>query len=168
MQLIAKHTKNYRGFAIQKDKLRLYRTLKSELEREEYLDVLWDREERRSMAALRGGTNKLRVETGRWINEELKERTCSLCASGHIEDESHTLLHCFTYERERRRMFKNILEGTGIDCLKMKGDRDWLLHMLIGAGSGEREKRDCIIKAVAKFLEGLFRKRAFILESEGR
>lgn len=65
----------------EKDKLRLYRVLKCELEEEEFLHELWDREERRALVAMRGGTNVLRVETGRWIKEKLKDRTCN-CASG--------------------------------------------------------------------------------------
>ena len=47
-----------------KDKLRLYRTIKLSLKREEYLDVIMDLEERRLVTALRGGTNQLRIEVG--------------------------------------------------------------------------------------------------------
>ena len=46
----------------EKPKLRLYRTLKFDLEQEEYLNVIQDSEARRLMTALRGGTNMLAVE----------------------------------------------------------------------------------------------------------
>src|SRR3569623_510835 len=55
-----------------KSKLRLYKTLKFNLEQEEYLEVIKDREERRLITALRGGTNGLAVETGRWKGADLK------------------------------------------------------------------------------------------------
>ena len=52
----------------QKSKLRLYRKLKSRLVLEDYVVEL-DREKRRQFTMLRGGTNKLRIETGRWRGE---------------------------------------------------------------------------------------------------
>ena len=60
-----------------KPKLRLYRILKFTLEREE--DVV-DPQERRFMTDMRGGTNLLRVEMGRWKGEQLEDRTCIFCA----------------------------------------------------------------------------------------
>ena len=78
----------------QKPKLRLSSTLKFELEREEYLDAIVDAEERRLMTGMRGGTNSLRVEVGRWSAEQLEERTYSFCARKEVEDEAHALLKC--------------------------------------------------------------------------
>ena len=63
--------------------------MKFVLEKEEYLETIMDREERRKMTALRGGTNALRIEVGRWKGEPLYDRTCTLCAKGEIEDEGH-------------------------------------------------------------------------------
>ena len=109
----------------------------------------------------------LRIETGRWIKEKINERTCCLCASGQVEDEVHALLECSTYTRERRIMFQNILSRTGIDCRRMEDDTEWMVQMLIGVGSfGGRQKRDCIAKEVAKFLEKLFKRRAMLLKSD--
>ena len=54
---------------VQLSKLRTYRRLKFVLEKEEYLETIMDREERRKMTALRGGTNALRIEVGRWKGE---------------------------------------------------------------------------------------------------
>ena len=51
---------------VQLSKLRTYRRVKLTLEKEEYLETIADREERRRMTALRGGTNSLRIEVGRW------------------------------------------------------------------------------------------------------
>ena len=76
----------------QKPKLRTYIQLKTELRFEAYLKTR-DREAREVMTRLRGGTNELRIETGRYpiTNRdrplEVNERRCLICMSGEIEDE---------------------------------------------------------------------------------
>ena len=70
-----------------KPKLRTYRTIKHKLEFEPYLnhDNTYARE---TMTRLRGGTNELRIETGRYPNTnrdrrlDEEERRCMLCVSG--------------------------------------------------------------------------------------
>src|SRR3569623_1075997 len=63
---------------MEKRKLRLYRILKLSLQRVEYLDNVADADDRRLMTAMRSGTNTLRIDTGRWVNEEAEERKCIL------------------------------------------------------------------------------------------
>ena len=87
-------------------KLRTYQKLKFVLEREEYLETILDSEQRRRVTALRGGTNSLRIEVGRWTGEALQDRTCTLCAKREIEDEGHVLLWCSAYARERMNSSK--------------------------------------------------------------
>jgi len=82
-----------------KSKLRLYRKLKDRLVLENYVVEL-EREERRQLTMLRGGTNKLRIETGRWVGEREKERVCNVCLCDEVEDEKHFLLACPWYVRE--------------------------------------------------------------------
>jgi hypothetical protein len=103
----AREEKEWLEEMAQLPKLRTYRKLKFVLKKEEYLVTITDREERRRMTALRGGTNPLRIETGRWAGELVEDRTCMLCAKGEIEDEVHVLLCCSTYERERRELYRN-------------------------------------------------------------
>ena len=124
-----------------KDKLRIYRTLKFELKKEEYLDTIMDNEERRMMTALRSGTNALRIEVGRWKKEKIEERTCTLCANGDTEDEPHALLRCSTYERERRLLYKNVLTVSNYDLKVMQNDEEWLLDMMIGVGCPDKLRR---------------------------
>ena len=38
---------------------------------------------------LRGGTNKLRIETGRWRGESQEESVCKVCLCEDVEDERH-------------------------------------------------------------------------------
>ena len=116
------------------------------------------------MTALRGGTNSLRIEVGRWRGEWIHERTCTLCAKGEIEDETHALLWCSAYERERRELFMNIQNMTKYDLNSMRGDDEWLLQLLIGVGCPQRQKKLCIQVEVAKYVAVMFRKRARLLE----
>ena len=102
----------------QKPKLRTYIQLKTELRFEAYLKTR-DREAREVMTRLRGGTNELRIETGRYpitnrdrpleVTErrfEVNERRCLICMSGEIEDETHFMLDCNVYEDLRQRMLE--------------------------------------------------------------
>jgi hypothetical protein len=145
-------------------KLRTYRKLKFVLEREEYLETITDSEERRRRTALRGGTNPLRIEIGRWKGEQIHDRTCTLCAKGEIEDEAHVLLVCSTYERERSEMFSKIQMATNYNFNSMRGDQEWSLQMLIGVGCSQRRKRLYMQSEVAKFIAAMFRKRTRLLE----
>ena len=56
-----------------KPKLRLYRYLKTDLGREDYITWQIPASHRTLYARLRSGTHQLRLETGRWVNEP--ERT---------------------------------------------------------------------------------------------
>ena len=55
-----------------KNKLRLYRRIKTRLVLENYLLEL-DREKRRQLTMISGGTNNLRIERGRWVGERENE-----------------------------------------------------------------------------------------------
>ena len=85
--------------SITKPKLRTYNTFKHSLSFEEYL-THDNKHNRQTMTRMRGGTNELRIETGRYANTnrdrrlEIEERRCLLCMSGEIEDEKHFLLDC--------------------------------------------------------------------------
>ena len=101
-KLVRKKEENeWRENMNKKSKLRLYRKLKNRLVLEDYVVEL-DRAKRRQITMLRGGTNSLRIETGRWRGESEEERVCDVCMSTDVEDEKHFLLHCPMYVSERR------------------------------------------------------------------
>ena len=58
------------------------------------------------LARLRGGTNWLRIEQGRWVGELRKERICRVCGE-EVEDESHLLRRCPEYKELRDRAKKS-------------------------------------------------------------
>ena len=88
-------------------KLRTYQQLKFVLEREEYLETIMDNEQRRRVTALRGGTNSLRIEVGRWKGVKTEHVLCV-----------------------RKGRYKNIQIATAYDLNSMRGDQEWLLHTL--------------------------------------
>ena len=67
---------------------------------ESYLKINLSRSERSFMAQFRCGILPLRIETGRFRNEDVSERLCVLCDSNTVEDEFHFLLQCPAYNAE--------------------------------------------------------------------
>jgi hypothetical protein len=110
-----------------KSKLRTYRVIKSELETEKYL-IEGTAQQRRVMVMMRGGTNDLRIETGRYEKLEAKERICIFCESGEVEDERHFLCRCEAWKDERevvlRRVRKLGVRMTDEEIMFMSGKEE--------------------------------------------
>lgn len=77
-----------------KAKLRFYRAVKKSTAASPYVLANIPRGHRSLIARLLCRNLRLRVETGRWEDELLHERTCQLCACGEVEDEGHFLFRC--------------------------------------------------------------------------
>ena len=45
----------------------------------------------------------MRIETGRYSNLKVEERTCLVCNSSDVENEEHFLFNCNFYSAERAR-----------------------------------------------------------------
>ena len=67
------------------------------------------------LTSIRTGTNKLRIETGRWKKprEDPRNRICRLCLSGEIEDERHFVQDCKAYIGLRIKLVEDIKRNTG-------------------------------------------------------
>ena len=138
----------------EKDKLRVYRSFKADLKREEYLSFPSD--QRSLLATIRSGTSSLRVETGRWRKEALEERICSLCGTGAVEDEAHFMVACVIYREERFRMIEGIHKLTGVDFAIMLNDPGWVVDAALG-GIGIKRTRQIIS---SRFIRAALAKRA--------
>ena len=96
-----------------------------------------DTEARQVITRLRGGTNELRIEKGRYAITtrdrplERCERRCMICWNGEIEDEMHFMLDCDVYDDLRERMMnayshalakqrKETATQTNLDIQKMR------------------------------------------------
>ena len=90
-----------------KRKLRTYKTIKRELVTEKYMEE-GTAQQRRVMVMMRGGTNDLRIETGRYEKLEEGERICIFCESGEVENERHFLCRCEAWKDEREVVLREV------------------------------------------------------------
>ena len=117
----------WRRMASRKKKLRTYITFKKKLELESYLVSEKDKFGRYLLTSLRSGTNKLRIETGRWKRpiEKEHERLCLQCNNGEVEDEKHFLLRCSRFQDLRIGLFESIRLKTGVDLGTKSQEIQW-------------------------------------------
>ncbi len=81
-------------------KLQLYRTIISNYELEDYLQMSGDTKQRRILTKYRLSEHRLAIETGRHRRAgypESKRGVCVHCETGEIKTEVHFLLHCHKY-----------------------------------------------------------------------
>ena len=83
------------------------------------------------MVKLRGGTNRLRIEKGRYRKEKVEERICLFCEEKEIEDEAHFMLTCRAYTTQREKMWKEYEEITRTSRESL-GNEDAQLAALLG------------------------------------
>ncbi len=50
----------------------------------------------------------LDIETGRWQNKLVEERTCKVCESGEVENEFHFIFSCTLHNNIRETFLQNI------------------------------------------------------------
>ena len=89
---------------------------------------------------LRTGTNKLRIETGRWKRpvEKPEERICRQCNNAEIEDEKHFILKCEKYRDLRDEMLTKFAPS-----LKTRShDEQW--SFLMGEAKKPRQTHEVI------------------------
>jgi len=127
----------WRRAMCKKPKLRTYRTFKTKLEPESYLFSEKEKVGRGLLTSIRVGTNKLRIETGRWKrpSEKPEERLCIQCDSGEVEDEKHFVLHCARFQTLRDEMFEAIKRKNNVNLAMATVDTQWNTLM----GNAERK-----------------------------
>ena len=96
-----------------KPKLRSYITFKSEYGTENYVKHCKIRRERSLIAQLRVGILPIHIETGRFRNIKLEDRTCQICNSNVVEDEFHLVCICNYYCKEREILYNIIKSRNG-------------------------------------------------------
>ena len=92
--------------------LRTYNKFKCSFGIEPYLNMLKNHKYRTAVSQLRTSSHTLAIERGRqshWRPKvHISDQTCNIC--GALEDETHFLIHCSLYRREREVIFSNILK----------------------------------------------------------
>ena len=164
-QIRKKESDEWRRRLIQHSKLRVYRTLKTDLVFESYLTDISEQKYRKEFSKIRSGTNELRVDIGRRSKEAEKDRLCCLCGSGEVETEQHFLLDCFVYDEHRLEMYRSIrnLTGDRFGLSMRMDDKQWLLKVLLGQEIEDKSGRKVIQTVVCKFLrKALARRKHFL------
>ncbi len=105
-----------------KPKLRTYTTFKSNTDTATHLKCNLPKYERSIISQFRLGILPLRIETGRYSNLPLNERTCVFCNSAAVENEVHFAFECDFYNVERAK-FQNSI-GISLDNLDNQGKFD--------------------------------------------
>jgi len=140
-----------------KPKLRTYRKVKQKLEQEPYLYVR-DRKGIPELTKLRSGTNRLRIEKGRYDKLPVEKRLCRFCDADAVEDEKHFLLHCEEYEELRQKMWRG-LEALFSYPVQMWPDEK-KLGVLLGAEEyKKRSNYNEVIKCVVNYIKWAMAKR---------
>ncbi len=106
------------------------------------------------MTRLRSGTNKLRIETGRWKKpkEKESERVCRACLSGEVEDEKHFILSCTYYNDLREVMIHRIEINTDIRLINEPQEVMWNVLM-------NNPKNQLICEVLADFVSKAMQRR---------
>ncbi len=103
-------------------KLDLLAEIKPTFGTEEYLKMDLDRYDKSLLSQFRYGILPIEIETGRYKNLERKDRKCTLCNTGEIEDQLHFALKCPIFNQYRsafvdkcrdRIVGRDILTDTG-------------------------------------------------------
>ena len=91
---------------LQSAKLRTYRTFKSAIFKERYVDRFLSIQQRSALARVRCGSFPLAIELGRYRRPAipLEQRICRVCNNGLIENETHFLVQCSKYTDIRNNL----------------------------------------------------------------
>ena len=82
-------------------KLNLYSKVKKDLSIDKYLEMP-SFKNRQMISKFLCSNHRLRIETGRHIGTPREERLCQLCDMNKVENETHFILECPTYDPIRR------------------------------------------------------------------
>ncbi len=93
--------RDWEHHCLTKDKLRTYRTFKTEMSTAAHLNCNLPKFQRSLISQLRLGILPIRIETGRFSGLKKEDRICQLCNSNAVEDEAHYMFHCDLYSDYR-------------------------------------------------------------------
>ena len=100
-KLLENHEKTFLDSLPNKSKLRNYALHKFSFKAEPYVKKYFSRNKRSLFAQIRCGILPLKIETGRFQNTPLAQRTCDYCPEKGIEDEYHYIFKCSFYNELR-------------------------------------------------------------------
>ena len=107
-------------------KLRTYVTFKSKYESETHLKINIWQAERSHLAQFRCAVFPLKIETGRFSELSIEDRSAQVCEQNTVENEIQSVLHCTLYDDLRRAIIVNSLKRD-IDLKQWQRQKNSLL-----------------------------------------
>lgn len=101
-KLCEKHVTKWRNNVLQKPKLMYYRSVKTEYGMSLFVRCNMKKNQRSLLSRLRNGSLQLRLETGRYIRQDVSDRICELCLQS-VETPEHFLYDCKSLEEIREK-----------------------------------------------------------------
>ena len=99
-----KFVRDWEHHCLTKDKLRTYRSFKTEMSTASHLNCNLPKCQRSLISQLRLGILPIRIETGRFTGLNEADRICQLCNQNQIENEAHFMFHCDLYAPYRSEL----------------------------------------------------------------
>ncbi len=138
----------------QESKLRTYKTYKSYIKTESYLNSIHNSKIRITFSRFRLSAHSLNIEKGRHRKENASKRLCKQCSMNRIEDEIHFLLHCPKYNNLRNDFIDNVVRcDTRLNDLCNRNDDTALFIALM------KNRSATIIVKLANFVFHCFKIR---------
>jgi hypothetical protein len=134
------------------NKLRTYRTYKSDFRTEEYLWKCYNTAHRKAIARFRLSAHKLNIESLRYARPRIEpqDRLCTNCNINECEDELHFMITCSCYDDIRSIFFQEIsAKYEPFTALSNTDKFTWLCSNI----------DEYIIKVIGDFLHKCFERR---------
>lgn len=139
------------------NKLRTYRTFKTNFQQEKYISNIENQQNRRSMCQLRVSAHNLYIEAQRGKIKNPEDRKCPFCTQTTSEDEMHFFIVCTKYKYIRDQMYARVRElSKNFGTLSDEHKFVWLLS----------NEDKTINKITANFIKGAFEIRNMALLSK--
>ncbi|CAG2254736.1 unnamed protein product [Mytilus edulis] len=118
-----KHHDKWKLDIVNMPKLRTFRCLETNFEKQQYITTNMTRQQRSTLARMRCGTFPLELELGRYRGIPSNRRFCKVCNDNvSVEDEKHFLVKCPLYLCERNNAFADFQQRNNIDFSVLSDD----------------------------------------------
>ncbi len=104
VKVLEKHESDWKHHCLTKDKLRTFRTFKKDVSTASHLNSNLPKYQRSLISQLRWGILPIRIETGRFVGLNERDRICEMCDQNEVENEMHFMFSCNLYTQYRQEL----------------------------------------------------------------
>ncbi len=98
-----------------KTKLRTFLEIYNANDPKALISTFLTRSQRSLLSKLKLGILPLEIESGRWKDDALEDRTCKLCNIGLLGNEYHFVMFCDKLQKERTQMYIDLCNKSDIN-----------------------------------------------------